>query len=89
LPGECCERCVPWEYAASLGIRYPQPSQPPQPPQPYNQRTSVYIYGPDEGARVTNGQSIYFDCEVNSPYSQHAQPRWTRGGNQVNVYVAR
>ena len=96
LPGECCERCVPWEYANSLGIRYPAPAPPPQPSQdhqrgydPYNQqaRADVYIYGPDGGSRVSAGQSVYFDCEVNAPYNQNAQPRWTRGGGQVNIYI--
>ena len=83
-----------------MGIRYPQAPQAPQAVQdpraqqrnydPYNQqsRVSVYIYGPDDGARVSNGQSIYFDCEVNAPYNQNAQPRWSRAGNQVNVYIA-
>ena len=107
LPGECCEKCVPWEYASSLGIQYPQappqpvydprnqPSsqynqyqynqpQPPPPPQYQPQRVDVYIFGPDEGARVSTGQSIYFDCEVVSPYNQYAQPRWSRSGNQVS-----
>jgi hypothetical protein len=84
LPGECCERCVPWEYAASLGIRQPQPQ--PQ-PQPQYGRSDVYIYGPDEGARVSPGQSIYFDCEASSPYNQYAQPRWSRAGNQVNSHI--
>ncbi len=90
LPGECCERCVPWEYANSLGIRRqpPQPQPRPQPqPQPYDSRVDVYIYGPEEGARVSDGQSIYFDCEVTAPYNQYAQPRWTRAGNQVNIYI--
>ncbi|CAF3624473.1 unnamed protein product [Adineta steineri] len=107
LQGECCERCVPWEYARSLGIPYTQgsqgpqaqnsyrPQQQPQPqpqPQPHydpyaqqpqqQQGVDVYIYGPDEGARVSSGQGIYFDCEVVAPYNQHAQPRWSRGGNQ-------
>jgi hypothetical protein len=102
LPGECCEKCVPWEYASSLGIQYPQ--APPQPiydprtqqgyqykqysynqPQQYQpQRVDVYIFGPEDGARVSTGQSIYFDCEVVSPYNQYAQPRWSRSGNQVN-----
>ncbi len=82
LPGECCERCVPWEYAASLGIRYPQPG-----PQPGQNRADVYIYGPDEGARVSDGQSIYFDCEVTSPYNPNAQPRWSRAGNQVSIHI--
>lgn len=101
LPGECCEKCVPWEYAASLGIKYPQaPPQPQYDPRtqynynyPYQQqpayqqqqqqRVDVYIFGPDDGARVSSGQSIYFDCEVVSPYNQYAQPRWSRSGNQV------
>jgi hypothetical protein len=105
LPGECCEKCVPWEYAASLGIQYPQaPPQPVYDPRaqqaqqynqyPYNQpqqyqpqRVDVYIFGPDDGARVSSGQSIYFDCEVVSPYNQNAQPRWTRSGNQVNTDI--
>ncbi|CAF1407701.1 unnamed protein product [Adineta ricciae] len=102
LPGECCEKCVPWEYAASLGIRYPQ-APPPQPSYdsrsqqgyPYNQyaynqaqRVDVYIFGPQDGARVSSGQSIYFDCEVVSPYNQYAQPRWTRSGNQPLQYKA-
>jgi hypothetical protein len=99
LQGECCERCVPWEYASSLGIPYKQGPQAVQDPRgqqrpydPYSQQqqqnraADVYIYGPDEGARVSSGQSIYFDCEVNAPHSQHAQPRWTRAGNQVNEY---
>ena len=102
LPGECCEKCVPWEYAASLGIQYPQApavpqpaydprAQPAYPYQQYNQapqyqpqRVDVYIFGPDDGARVSTGQSIYFDCEVVSPYNQYAQPRWSRAGNQVS-----
>jgi hypothetical protein len=107
LPGECCEKCVPWEYAASLGIQYPQAppqpvydprtqqgyqynqyayNQPPQyqPQQQQAQRVDVYIFGPDDGARVSTGQSIYFDCEVISPYNQYAQPRWSRSGNQVD-----
>jgi hypothetical protein len=106
LPGECCEKCVPWEYAASLGIQYPQaPPQPVYDPRaqqaqqynqyPYNQpqqyqpqRVDVYIFGPDDGARVSSGQSIYFDCEVVSPYNQYAQPRWTRSGNQVNIDIS-
>lgn len=104
LPGECCQRCIPWEYAQSIGLvpraPAPQPSQDyrPQsqaydnrqqyPPAPtYPSRVDVYIYGPDEGARVSNGQSIYFDCEVFSPYNQYAQPRWTRSGNQVCLYL--
>ena len=44
LPGECCERCVPWEYARGLGYQtgpqsqhggsyYPQPQPQPQPQQ--------------------------------------------------------
>jgi hypothetical protein len=100
LPGECCERCIPWEYATSMGIQYPARPQPVQDPRPqprptydpYNQqqqyqpqRVDVYIFGPDDGARVSSGQSIYFDCEVVSPYNQNAQPRWTRSGNQVNT----
>ena len=103
LPGECCEKCVPWEYASSLGIQYPQaPPQPVYDPRtqqgyPYNnqysynqpqqyqpQRVDVFIFGPEDGARVSTGQSIYFDCEVVSPYNQYAQPRWSRSGNQVN-----
>lgn len=92
LPGECCERCVPWEYAQSAGLtpnRGPQvQEQNSYRPQydPYGQQSSVsvYIYGPDEGARVSNGQSIYFDCEVIAPYNQNVQPRWSRAGNQVN-----
>jgi hypothetical protein len=99
LPGECCERCIPWEYASSLGIKYPTAPQPGPDPRnqqqyydPYNQyqqnRADVYIYGPDEGARVSTGQTIYFDCEVNVPYNPNAQPRWSRGGNQVNEYIA-
>lgn len=105
LPGECCERCIPWEYARTMGIQYrqePQPVQDNRAPQPsydsrnqygYNQpqyqasRADVYIYGPDEGARVASGQSIYFDCEVIAPYNQYAQPRWSRGGNQVNTCI--
>ena len=87
LPGECCERCVPWEYAQSLGLRPtgPQSQQVNPSYDPYNQqgRTDVYIYGPDGGARVSNGNSIYFDCEVTSAYNQNAQPRWSRSGNQV------
>jgi len=84
-----------------LGIRYPQSQPQPQPyqpqqyqPQPYQpqqyqpNRADVYIYGPDEGARVSAGQSIYFDCEVTAPYNQNVQPRWSRAGNQVNVYIA-
>jgi len=110
LPGDCCEKCVPWEYASSLGIQYPQapqpvydpraqyqppydpynryPYNPPQPqPQPYQpQRVDVYIFGPDDGARVGTGQSIYLDCEVVSPYNQNAQPRWSRPGNQPLSY---
>ena len=94
LPGECCEKCVPLEYAASLGIQYPQAPVAPQPVYPYQQynqapqyqpqRVDVYIFGPDDGARVSTGQSIYFDCEVVSPYNQYAQPRWSRAGNQVS-----
>jgi len=96
LPGECCERCVPWEYARSAGLAYPQGPQAIQDPRsqqrpydPYNQQNlvNVYIYGPDEGARVSPGQSIYFDCEVIAPYNQNAQPRWSRAGNQVNSYI--
>jgi len=73
-----------------LGIRYPAP-QPVQdrrdqqrPYDPYSQqgRVDVYIYGPDEGARVSSGQSIYFDCEVTAPHNQYGQPRWSRAGNQ-------
>ncbi|CAF1138771.1 unnamed protein product [Adineta steineri] len=112
LPGECCEKCVPWEYASSLGLQYPQAPPPPQPAYdpraqqaypynqyPYNQpqpqpqpqqyqpqRVDVYIFGPEDGARVSAGQSIYFDCEVVSPYNQYAQPRWSRSGNQPLPY---
>jgi hypothetical protein len=99
LPGECCERCVPWEYATSMGIPYkqggPQAIQDHRGHQqhydPYSQqqqpnRADVYIYGPEGGARVSSGQSIYFDCEVSSSHNQYAQPRWTRAGNQVNKY---
>jgi hypothetical protein len=97
LQGECCERCVPWEYAQSMGLPYKQGPQPVQDPRaqprsydPYGQpqqqqqqnRADVYIYGPDDGARVSSGHSIYFDCEVSSPYNQYAQPRWTRAGGQ-------
>ena len=102
LPNECCQRCIPWEYAQAIGLypRAPQPSQNPRaPPQQvqdnynsyqYNQpqqRVDVYIYGPDDGAYVTAGESIYFDCEVISPYNQYAQPRWSRAGNQVDYLV--
>lgn len=98
LPGECCEKCVPWEYASSLGIRYPHP----QPPSSFDQRrisslnayptgeqrVDVYIFGPESGAKVSPGQSIYFDCEIVSPFHHYAQPRWTRTSNQVHfVFV--
>ena len=87
LPGECCERCVPWEYAQSTGLvnRGPQAIYGTYDTPNPSSSVSVYIYGPDEGARVSNGQSIYFDCEVIAPYNQNVQPRWSRAGNQVNT----
>jgi hypothetical protein len=62
--------------------------QPAYDPYAQQSRVDVYIYGPDEGARVSNGQSIYFDCEVIAPYNQQAQPRWSRAGNQVTTAYA-
>ena len=120
LQGDCCERCIPLEYAQAIGllprrpqaVQDPRPAQPQDPYQPqynqaqdpyqqqynqqqYNQpqynpgnRVDVYVFGPDDGARVSSGQSIYFDCEIVSPYNQNIQPRWSRSGNQVDRLIS-
>ncbi|CAF1624903.1 unnamed protein product [Didymodactylos carnosus] len=75
------------QYPSEPSYPYSPPQQ--QQPQWSQPRVDVYIFGPDDGAKVSDGQSIYFDCEVVAPYQQNVQPRWTRQGNQPLPYKAR
>ncbi|CAF0762959.1 unnamed protein product [Didymodactylos carnosus] len=79
-----------YPYQNQPQYQQPQYQQPQyQQPQYQQPRVDVYIFGPDDGAKVSEGQSIYFDCEVVAPYQQNIQPRWLRQGNQPLPFKAR